>query len=159
METSISSCFQLLKPWETQVWSLGWKDPLEKRMATHANILAWRIPRMEEPGGLQSKELQRVGHDWATEHAPSPDSLPRGLIFTFCWSQFSHLSLNFWDSLELASPAPICSLLTITLHAAARVIFLSHIHTHAATMIKTSATIANRIKSSLLAGVTRPSAI
>ena len=63
-----------------------------------------------------------------------PDSLPRGLTFTFCWFQFLHLSLNFWDSLELASPAPICSLLTITLHAAARVIFLSHIRIHAATI-------------------------
>ena len=38
---------------ETQVWSLGWEDPLEKRMATHSSILAWRIPRTEEPGGLQ----------------------------------------------------------------------------------------------------------
>ena len=36
--------------WETQVWSLGWKDPLEKEMATHFIILAWRIPWMEEPG-------------------------------------------------------------------------------------------------------------
>ena len=39
---------------ETQVRSLGWEDPLEKEMATHSSILAWRIPRMEEPGGLQS---------------------------------------------------------------------------------------------------------
>ena len=36
----------------TQVWSLGWEDPLEKEMATHSSILAWRIPRTEEPGGL-----------------------------------------------------------------------------------------------------------
>ena len=39
---------------ETQVQSLGWEDPLEKEMATHSGILAWRIPWMEEPGGLQS---------------------------------------------------------------------------------------------------------
>ena len=39
---------------ETQVQSLGWEDPLEKRMATHASIVAWRIPRTEEPGRLQS---------------------------------------------------------------------------------------------------------
>ena len=39
---------------ETWVRSLGWEDPLEKRMATHSSILAWRIPRTEEPGGLQS---------------------------------------------------------------------------------------------------------
>ena len=51
---------------ETQVRSLGQEDPLEKEMATHSSILAWKIPWMEEPGGLQSMVLQRVGHDWAT---------------------------------------------------------------------------------------------
>ena len=51
---------------ETQVWSQGWEDPLEKGMATHGSILAWRIPWTEEPGGLQSMGLKRVGHDWAT---------------------------------------------------------------------------------------------
>ena len=45
---------------ETWVQSLGWKDPLEKGMATHSNILAWRIPWTEEPGGLQSMGSQRV---------------------------------------------------------------------------------------------------
>ena len=48
---------------ETWVRSLSQEDPLEKEMATHSSILAWRIPWMEEPGGLQSKGLQRVGHD------------------------------------------------------------------------------------------------
>ena len=52
--------------WETQVLSLGWEDPLEKEMATHSSTLAWKIPWMEESGGLQSMGLQRVGHDWAT---------------------------------------------------------------------------------------------
>ena len=42
---------------------LGWEDPLDKGMATHSYILAWRIPRTEELGGLQSTGLQRVGHD------------------------------------------------------------------------------------------------
>ena len=51
---------------ETQVWSLGWEDPLEKGMATHSSILAWRIPGTEEPGGLQSMELQRVRPYWVT---------------------------------------------------------------------------------------------
>ena len=51
---------------ETWVRSLGWEDPLEKEMATHSSILAWKIPRMEEPGKLQSVGLERVGHDWAT---------------------------------------------------------------------------------------------
>ena len=48
---------------ETWVESLGWKDPLEKEMATHSNILAWRISWTEEPGSLLSMGLQRVGHD------------------------------------------------------------------------------------------------
>ena len=48
---------------ETWVSSLDWEDPLEKGMATHSSILAWRIPWTEEPGGLQSMGLQRVGHD------------------------------------------------------------------------------------------------
>ena len=47
---------------ETQVRSLGWEAPLEKVMATHSSILAWR----EEPSRLQSMGSQRVGHDWAT---------------------------------------------------------------------------------------------
>ena len=51
---------------ETWVRSLGWEDSLEKRMATHSSILAWRIPRTEEPGGLQSMGSQTVGHSWAT---------------------------------------------------------------------------------------------
>ena len=49
--------------WKTRVRSLGREDTLEKEVATHSSILAWRIPWMEEPGRLQSTELQRVGHD------------------------------------------------------------------------------------------------
>ena len=49
--------------WETWVQSLGQEDVLEKGMATHSSILAWRIPWTEEPGGLQSMGLLRVGHD------------------------------------------------------------------------------------------------
>ena len=48
---------------ETQVRSLGWKDPLEKEMATHSSTLAWKIPCSEEPGRLPSMGSQRVGHD------------------------------------------------------------------------------------------------
>ena len=48
---------------ETLVRSLGQKDPLEKGMATHSSILAWRVPWTEEPGGLQSMGSQRVGYD------------------------------------------------------------------------------------------------
>ena len=49
--------------WETWVRSLGWEDPLEKGMAAHSSILAWKISWTGEPGGLQSMGLQRVGHD------------------------------------------------------------------------------------------------
>ena len=52
--------------WDTWVPSLGWEDPLEKGMATHSSILAWRISISEDPGVLQSMGLQRVGLDWAT---------------------------------------------------------------------------------------------
>ena len=48
---------------ETQVRSLGGEDPLEKEMATHSSILAWKISWTEEPGGLQSMGSQRVGYD------------------------------------------------------------------------------------------------
>ena len=49
--------------WETQVQFLGGEDLMEKEMATHSSILAWKIPWMEEPGRLQSMESQRVRHD------------------------------------------------------------------------------------------------
>ena len=73
-------CFTILSPYyfvpsvvknlpmqKTQVQSLDWEDPLGKKMATHSSILAWRIPWTEEPGGLQSIGLQRVGHNLATK--------------------------------------------------------------------------------------------
>ena len=56
----------LLTMQETRVRSLGREDPLEKGMATHSSILAWRSPEEEEPGWLQSTGSQRVGHDWVT---------------------------------------------------------------------------------------------
>ena len=49
--------------WETWVQSLGREDPLEKEMAIHSSTIAWKIPWTEEPGRLQSKGSQRVGHD------------------------------------------------------------------------------------------------
>ena len=53
---------------ETQIQSLGQEYPLEKEMATHFSILAWRIPWTEGPGRLQSMGLQSVGHNWVTKH-------------------------------------------------------------------------------------------
>ena len=55
---------------EMQVRSLGQEDPLEKEMATHSSILAWRSPWTEKPGGLQSMETQKSQHDSATKPPP-----------------------------------------------------------------------------------------
>ena len=65
---------------ETQVQSLGREDPLEKEMATHSSILAWKSSWTEEPGRLQSMGLQRVGHDWAT-------SLSLRFSYLTCYTQ------------------------------------------------------------------------
>ena len=53
---------------EMQFQPLDWEDPLEKEMAIHSNILAWKVP-WTEPAGLQSMGSQRIGHDGATEYA------------------------------------------------------------------------------------------
>ena len=55
---------------EMRVRSQGWEDPLEKEMATHSSILAWRIPWTEEAGGLQSMGSQRVGYELSTLPLP-----------------------------------------------------------------------------------------
>ena len=62
---------------ETWVRSLGWEDPLEKEMTTHSSTLAWKIPWTEEPGRLQSKGFQRVGHNWVTSLSLSSKDLSR----------------------------------------------------------------------------------
>ena len=76
---------------ETAVWFLGQEDPLEKGMATHSSILAWRIPWTEEPGRLQFKELQRVRHNWVTNTFTSFDV--KGEQSTFTVSEFK----EEWD--------------------------------------------------------------
>ena len=73
---------------ETWVWSLGQEDLLEKEMATHSSILAWRIPWTEELGGLQSMESQRAGHDWMTSPSlwvSSVESLWASATMTVIW--------------------------------------------------------------------------
>jgi len=57
---------------KTRVLFLGWEDPLEKEMATHSSILAWRIPWTEEPGRLPVHGVARVGHDLVTTPPPPP---------------------------------------------------------------------------------------
>ena len=72
---------------ETWVQSLGQEDPLEKEMATHSRILAWRIPWTEEPGGLQSIGLQRVGYKWATSLSLHFHVLKRSKCLLISWLQ------------------------------------------------------------------------
>ena len=59
---------------ENWIQSLGWEDSLVKGMATHSSILAWRIPWTQEPGGLQSMGLQRVGQDLVTKQQQQQSS-------------------------------------------------------------------------------------
>ena len=63
IEAVVQMVKHLLIMRDTWVRSLGWKDPLEKEMATHSSTLAWKTPWTEEPGRLQSLGSQRVGHD------------------------------------------------------------------------------------------------
>ena len=96
---------------QTWVRTLGQKDPLEKETATHSNILAWKIPQTEEPGGLQSMGSQRVGHDLVTKPPLPPHCLPfTKLIGTttscnlefsaiyICWFWFYIFFHCMWDS-------------------------------------------------------------
>ena len=64
---------------ETWVQFLVWEDPLEKEMATHSSLLAWKIPWTEEPGGLQAMGSQRVGHNLATKQQKPSGSLESNL--------------------------------------------------------------------------------
>ena len=69
--------------WENWVLSLGQEDPLKKGMTTHCSILAYELPRTEEPGGLQSMELQRAGHDWTMTNTftfSAWPGFPQGLL-------------------------------------------------------------------------------
>ena len=85
---------------ETRVQALGWEDPLEKKMATHSNILAWKIPWTEKPGGLQSVGQQTVGHNWA--HTDTHTSLaPKGDSISLGWARYIMLGIgNHYFSYE-----------------------------------------------------------
>ena len=93
---------------ETQVWFLCQEDPLEKGMATHSSILAWRIPWTEECGGLQFTGLQRVGHNWAT----NTFTLPRVKHFIFCTSVLvlTLLQKGYYLILQMMKPREIRSI-------------------------------------------------
>ena len=81
---------------ETQVWSLGQKDPLQEEMATHSRILAWQIPWIEQPGGLPSmKEVERGGHDWVSMSTCIYKQLDKiSALIVHC------ILKNFWEKLE-----------------------------------------------------------
>ena len=68
------------------VWSLGWEDPLEEEMATQSNTLDWKTSWTEEPGGLQSKGSQRVGHDWVTEYTHEKTSSEAVILCPSTWN-------------------------------------------------------------------------
>ena len=73
-----------------EIWSLGQEDPLEKGMTSYSSVLVWRIPWIEEPGGLQSIGLQRVRHDWATKHMH--------ILTSWKSASFSHsLDRSLWN--------------------------------------------------------------
>ena len=116
---------------ETWVQSLGWEDPLEKEMATHSSILAWKISWTEEPGGLQSMGSQRVGHDWATNTSILWHCLSLGLewnwlfpVFDHCWVfqvywhiecfSFTASSFRIWNS-STGIPSPPLALFIVML--------------------------------------------
>ena len=94
----------LLTMWETQVRSLGWEDPLEKKMATHSSTLAWKIPWTEEPGGLQSMGSQRVRQGWTTKLStfsfaksfnPDPNSFQKFLC-TFSFVFYTEVPIKMY---------------------------------------------------------------
>ena len=123
---------------ETQVWSLGQEDPLQKEMATHSSIHSWKIPWTEEPGGLQCMGSQRVGHDWATSlhFTPfSPITLWSGHA-GFCWIPYVPCSscLKTGHKLFLLIKVflpPSSSLILYLLYSIwfLRILLKSHIHT------------------------------
>ena len=85
-----------------QIQSLGWEDPLQKEMATHSSILAWKTAWMDKPPRLQSMELQRVGHNWVTSllHCSfymSCLSMFNTSCNSFLWySNFININLTLW---------------------------------------------------------------
>ena len=92
---------------ETRVWSLGWEDPLKKRMATQPSILAWRIPWTEEPGEIQSIWSQRVRHNWATTRT-THSSLLTDSVDHYLMSIYTVLGV-LSVCLQVYNKEPLCS--------------------------------------------------
>ena len=102
--------------WETRVRSLGREDALEKEMATHSSILAWRIPWTEEPARLQSTGSQRVGHDWVTSLSLSQRPLCLVQVFNGSKTKGS-MFLCIYRSIHVCVYTRVC-------------VCVSHTHTH-----------------------------
>ena len=98
---------------ETRVPSLGWEDPLEKEMATHSSILAWKIPRTEDPGRLHSLGSQRVRHNWATwlSHTNNPRYYQDAQSTTGepSWGPQVHRDCEILSSFHFKAPTSYCS--------------------------------------------------
>ena len=94
---------------DTWVRSLDQEDPLEKEMATHSSILAWKIPWTEEPGGLQSIGSQRVGHDWATSlsyelvlaHSSTLLLITQQWLIQQVSINICHITLISWENIQM----------------------------------------------------------
>ena len=98
---------------ETRVRSLVREDPLEKEMAIHPSTLAWKIPWTEEPGGLQSMESQRVGHDWATSlifylSSIYDLSISICVIYVFCKRFCLERHIWLWKIITPSFWRPLC---------------------------------------------------
>ena len=98
---------------EAQVWPLVREDSLEKGMATHSTILAWRIPWTEEPGGLQPMGLQRVRHDWATNTHKLPFAVRTWTILRGVWGR-TDTSICMAESLCYSPEITTISLINYT---------------------------------------------
>ena len=83
---------------EVQVWFLGQEDPQEKEIATHSNIIAWKIPWTEEPGGLQSVGLQRVRCIWLKHNTKAREQVKDKLAGTSLVQWLRNPSSNAGDT-------------------------------------------------------------
>ena len=91
--------------WETQVRSLGQEDPLEKGMAIHSSILAWKIPWTEDPGSYSPIGLQRIIYDWVNEHfrtCKAVSTQSKHFKCSLLWSHWIIITIQ-WDSWGYAS--------------------------------------------------------
>ena len=94
------------KTQEMQGQSLGREDPPEKEMATHSSSLIWKIPWTEEPGGLQSKGSQRVGHDWAGRQGTHTNNVKEDLNAQMTTRGSISMLASAPFKVESTSPAP-----------------------------------------------------